>query len=169
MPEAATLIATGVYSAKREDCPYLLSIVRQVIADDPDIGPTEALKAALDIVNRSEDKELLMLEGLRYTLNNLYRRCQPKEDAQGRRNRTARGEKAAREIIESSIKLWTWRIPVIGKALPDCTFGELAEAAPVTNKFLAKLATQGAPGTLVREIFKSEKQLQIVWTSFQNI
>jgi hypothetical protein len=97
----------------------------------------------------------------------MFRRCIPQVHSYLDRSDGSRQTKdKAKSIIAAEIELWTWKLPTTGKALSECTFQEIAEAAPLSGRFLSKLATQGAPGSLVREVF-TKAELQGFWSGAQ--
>ena len=97
----------------------------------------------------------------------LFQRCTvPAEKPDTDKSQELR--RSVRETIASKIVLSTWVVPVVDKPLADCSFAEVAEVAPVAGRFLAKLAKEGAPGTLVKEVFPNEDALQEFWRQAQN-
>lgn len=97
----------------------------------------------------------------------MFQRCAVPIDETGVRERSQEMRRKVREVITSQIVLSTWVLPVVGKPLHECTFAEVADAAPVAGKFLGKLAGEGAPVTLVKEVFPTEQALQEYWKTAQ--
>jgi hypothetical protein len=155
--------------AARENHDELLELMRKILRDNPKIRQPGAVRLWLEALHNHEDYDLDLRETAeRYAGNNIFRRlAKPApEDAKPSRDTSLDREKI-KEAIAASIVLWRWKMPTTGKFLADSTFAEVAEAAPLSGKFLAKLSTLGAPGTMVREVFKNEKALQEFWKSAQ--
>jgi hypothetical protein len=170
MPTSTSTIPAPSLGSKRENRDELLEIMRKIIKSNPDIRQSGAIRLWLEELHAHENYDIELREQAeRYAGNNIYRRLAnipidinakpPKTDQEK--------EKTIRELITANIVLWRWKLPTTGKCLADSTFAEVAEAAPLTGKFLAKLSSIGAPGTLVREVFKNEKALQEFWKSAQ--
>lgn len=157
----------GTRPSKVTSTDELLTIMRDVVAANPDSSHTEAVKLWLDRVQDHEDYDTLLLPAIeRYAGNALWRRCVVRKDhPEGEPDRRETKAKA-KEIIASEIVLWTWKLPTTGKALCEATFQEVAEAAPLAGRFLSKLSTMGAPGSLVREVF-NKQELQEFWAKAQ--
>lgn len=152
------MLGTNFHGATKENHDRLRELMREATM----LPQAEAVRQVfLQIV---DDPDLLE-QAACYALSNIYVNCVRELT----RRRATPGpdmrveEVKIREIVAASIRLWNWKIPSIGKRLPDCTFSEIADAAPLAGRFLARLSTQGAPGTLVREVFKTERDLQDFW------
>ena len=167
-----THLDLGTLGAKRKGDTELLAIMRQVVANNP--NETDPAKIVYLFVSELDD--IQTRDALEYAGYNIFRRVwrdKPVAAAvtvkpdEPKRPTSVEIQKRAKEIIESGIVLWHMQVPGVGKPLNECTFGELADAAPLTGRFLARLARQGAPGTLVREVFKDEEHLQDFWTTCQ--
>jgi len=164
-----THLNLGTLGAKRKGDTELLAIMRQVVANNP--NETDPAKIVYLFIDELDD--IQTLDALEYAGYNIFRRvwrdkpaAAPQPDEQ-KRPTSVEIQKRAKEIIESGIILWHMQVPSAGKPLNECTFGELADAAPLTGRFLARLSRVGAPGTLVREVFKDEEHLQDFWTTCQ--
>lgn len=159
----------GVTSAKHESRDELLVIMRKVLKDNPGIRQSGAVRLAIEALHEHEDYEPDLRDAAeRYAMNNIWRRLGRPNDSDGSKPPREPREPIIRELILANIVLWRWKLPTTGKTISESTFGELAEAAPIVGRFFAKLATVGAPGTLVREVFKNEKALQEFWRSAQS-
>ncbi len=167
-----THVDFGTIGAKRKGDTELLKIMRQVVADNHD--ETDPAKLVYLFINALDD--IQTRDALEYAGYNIFRRVWRDKPAAPistlkidapKAPTSVEIKKRAKEIIEAGIVLWTMQVPGIGKPLSECTFGELETAAPLTGKFLARLAREGAPGTLVREVFKDEEHLQDFWITCQ--
>lgn len=160
---AAAPVSPGASKENRDE---LLEIMRKILSENPNIRQSGAIRLWIEALHDHEDYELdLKEQAERYAGNNIFKRLAKPIDISPRVKEEK--EKAIREIIASNIVLWRWKLPTTGKTIADSTFGEILNAAPLTGKFLAKLGVVGAPGTLVREVFKNEKALQEFWNSAQ--
>jgi hypothetical protein len=143
--------------------------MRGIVADSVGNGQITRQDAVAQWKSRVEahpDHELLMEQIEEHYGLLLFQRCTvPVENADAEKSQATR--RRIRETITSQIVLSTWVLPVVGKPLGDCTFAEVAEAAPIAGKFLAKLAEEGAPGTPVKEVFPNEEALQAFWRHAQ--
>lgn len=157
----------GKVSAKYTNTDELLALMRRVVRDLEGQPRSAQIKAWLDLIHESDDYESEHLPTIeRYVANAYWRRCVALDDESTRP--AAETKAKAKEIIEAGIVLWTWRVPTINKPLSDCTFQEVGEAAPLAGRFLRKLAEQGAPGTLVKEVFRTKRELQDFWKRAQS-
>lgn len=146
----------------------LLWLMRGIVADSVGNGQItrqDAVARWRERVSEHPDHELLIEQMEEHYGLLLFQRCTVPVERDPERSQEVR--KRVRETIASQIALSTWVLPGIGKPLADCTFAEVAEAAPVAGRFLAKLATEGAPGTLVKEVFPNEEALQEFWAQAQ--
>lgn len=162
------LLDLGTTAAKRASTDDLLSLSRQLIKENPAATDDEIDQLYIAAL---EDDDGLARQSHYYTAVNHRRRCQergPKRDRVADEEEHQRLKAAAREIITAKFILWTWKLPTNGKPVCDCTFGEIGEAAPLIGRFLAKLAAQGAPGALVREVFTDKAALQKFWEQAQS-
>jgi hypothetical protein len=148
----------------------LLWLMRGIVADSVGNGTVtrqDAVARWRERVAEHPDHDLLLEQMEEHYGLLLFQRCTvPAENRDPDKSQEMR--RRVRETIASQIMLSTWVVPGIGKSLPDCTFAEIAEAAPVAGRFLAKLSAEGAPGTLVREVFPDEDALQAFWAQAQN-
>lgn len=149
-----------------ESTDRLVRVMRRIVADNEGIDRADAIKEFLAEVRADDD---LHDESDRYTAVALWNRCRPRDETAKDEREQALEENVRRvkETIAAEIILWTWRLPTNNKPLRDCTFAEVGEAAPLAGQFLAKLATQGAPGSLVREVFRTKEELQGFWAEAQ--
>lgn len=142
----------------------LLWLMRGIVADSVGNGQItrqDAVARWRERVAEHPDHELLLEQMEEHYGLLLFQRCTvPAEKVDPDKSQEVR--KRVRETIASQIVLSTWVVPIIGKPLADCTFAEVADAAPVAGRFLAKLAAEGAPGTLIKEVF-NEDALQAFW------
>lgn len=163
-----TGLELGQRPSKRASTDQLLAIMRQIKAEHPDISRSEAMKLYRQRVRDDAD---LVDANIDYTGEALWDRCTPhsryEPPSDDDRQAAERIKEAAKEIIMVKVVLWTWKLPTNGKPLCDCTFGEIAEAAPFLGRFLSRLAMQGAPGSLVREVFADKQALQDFWAQHQ--
>lgn len=144
----------------------LLWLMRSIVADSAgEITRQEAVERWRERLADHPDYELLIDQIEEHYGLLLFQRCAVPTDATVAKSQEIR--KRVRETIASQIALSTWVLPVVGKPLIECTFSEVAEAAPIAGRFLAKLAAEGAPGTLVKEVFPSEEALQEYWEKAQ--
>lgn len=147
----------------------LLWLMRGIVADSVGNGQItrqDAVARWRERVAEHPDHELLIEQMEEHYGLLLFQRCTvPAERSDADKAHDVR--KRVRETVASQIMLSTWVVPVIGKPLADCTFSEIAEAAPIAGKFLGKLAAEGAPGTLVKEVFPTEEALQGFWAQAQ--
>jgi hypothetical protein len=172
MPELETDRVPGKPAgtgAKRENHDELLEIMRRVLKENPGIRQSGAVRIWLENLHNHDDYNANLGEAAEsYAGSNIYRRLiQPAAPSIDEKSEREDRLKKAKEILASNIILWRWKLPTVGKLLPDCSFGELNDAAPVVGKFIAKLSACGAPGTLVRDVFRNEKSLQEFWTASQ--
>lgn len=155
----------GKAAAKVATADVLVLLMREIVgASGPNPDRRECVQRWREALADRDDYTGLLdhLEEHEGTL--IFNRCvAPNDDKPARERIRAR----LREVIAADIILSAWIIPVAGKPLSDCTFGELAEAAPIAGRFLAKLAAQGAPGTPVKEVFPTEQALQDFWDQQQ--
>jgi hypothetical protein len=164
-----TATDTGKIGAKFSNRDDLLTLMRTIVAEG------RSREEAIGLCYKKIlENEVLTSDAVRYTCANLYERCVVRRNtAQNQQKQIetkaiiTEGRIKAREVIESSIRLWTWKVPGTGKILSECTFGELPDVAPLIGRFLSKLSQQGAPGTLIKEVFTSEEDLQSFWRSSQ--
>jgi hypothetical protein len=153
----------GRTSAKYANRDELLVMLRRVIAENPGVSQADAVRLWGEALRDHEDYDAKLREEIEtYVANAMWRRCTTPAGDEDRST-----EAKAKEIIASEILLWTWKLPTTGKPLCECTFEEIAAAAPVTGRFLARLSTQGAPGTKVKEVFRDKDALQAFWRSAQ--
>lgn len=147
----------------------LLWLMRGIVADsvgNGQITPRDAVMRWRERIAEHPDREMLIEQMEEHYGLLLFQRCTvPAENRDPDKSKETR--KRVREIIASQIVLSTWVLPVVGKPLPDCTFAEVADAAPAAGRFLSKLAELGAPGTLVKEVFPTEDALQEAWAEAQ--
>lgn len=147
----------------------LLWLMRGIVADSVGNGQItrqDAVTRWKERVAEHPDHDLLIEQMEEHYGLLLFQRCTvPAETRDTDKPQETR--KRIRETIVAQITLSTWVLPVVGKPLADCTFAEVADAAPVAGKFLAKLASEGAPGTLIREVFPNEEALQQFWVNVQ--
>jgi hypothetical protein len=145
----------------------LLWLMRGIVADsvgDGQLTRQDAVSRWRERVAEHPDHELLLEQMEEHYGLLLFQRCTvPAEKT----DKSTEFRKRIRETIASQIALATWILPVVGKPLAECTFAEVAEAAPIAGHFLAKLATEGAPGALVKEVFPNEEALQEFWRQAQ--
>lgn len=162
------IVDAGRVGAKFSSKDDLLQLMRSFVSEGA--SREEAIGKCYSAIMRDE---ILTSDAVRYTCANLYERCIIRQRTQTPAIREANIKLEAdtkaktKETIEAKIKLWTWKVPTVGKPLSECTFGELPETAPIIGRFLTKLAQQGAPGTLIKEVFTSEEDLQSFWRSSQ--
>lgn len=157
----------GATGAKAEaDGGQLLNIMRRVMAAHPDAGPSEWVRLWVLELDNHDDSEDLNRSARRYCGFNLVSRCMPR--TRQTRTRASRPEVEAKKvIIQAQVRLWVWKLPTNGLPLNDCTFAEVAEAAPMAGRFLRELAKQGAPGQKVRDVFKNGTDLKEFWNKNQ--
>lgn len=166
MQTQQSTLELGVRPSKRASTDQLLTIMRQIKAEHPDISRGEALKLYRQAVRDDDD---LVDANIDYTGEALWVRCTLRREppAEAEQQEAERVKGIAKEIITAKVVLWTWKLPTNGKPLCDCTFAEIAEAAPLVGRFLSRLAMQGAPGSLVREFFADKRALQEFWAQVQ--
>lgn len=144
----------------------LLWLMRGIIAEAAGkMTRQDAVKLWRERVAEHPDRELLMDQMEEHYALLLFQRCVAPAD--NGRDKSEKLRKNIRNTIASQVVLSTWVVPGVGKQLIECTFGEIAETASFTSRFLAKLATQGAPGSKVKEVFADENALQEYWTQVQ--
>jgi hypothetical protein len=156
----------GTTPAKISSKDPLLVLMRAVFKRlGPDVTREQAVDAWRADLADHPDYEQLIDEIETYAANLLFNRCVSTSDAIQKRQalRAIDRTKKMREAIVSEVALATWVVPTVGKPLLDCTFAELAEAAPSVGRFLLRLSTQGAPGACVRDVFPDEDALQAFW------
>ncbi len=165
-----THVDLGIQGAKRKNDTELLRLMRQVMLDNPN----ETDRARIVRLWMDELDDVLMQDAIEYAGYNIARRVfieKPVLPTEKKQKEPPVDytviQKRAKEIIEAGIILWTMQVPSIGKPLNECTFGELETAAPLTGKFLSRLARVGAPGALVHEVFRDEEHLQDFWITCQ--
>jgi len=154
-------IDLGTTSAKYASTDLLIQKMRQILREH-DLTRSEAISAFIEAVRAEDD---LLQDALIYVGNLMWSRC-AERDRNKNEEKNSRAEKAAENIIRSKIVLWTTRLPQTGKRLPESTFAEVEEAAPLLGRFYARLALRGKPGQLVSEIF-DRKSLQEFWNEAQ--
>lgn len=147
----------------------LLWLMRGIVADavgNGQITRQDAVTAWRERVAEHPDHALLLEQMEEHYGLLLFQRCTvPAEKTDPEKSQDIR--KRVRATIAAQIALSTWVVPVIGKPLAECSFAEIADAAPTTSRFLGKLALEGAPGTLVKEVFPDEEALQQFWIQTQ--
>jgi hypothetical protein len=160
-------IDLGTQPAKYSNYDPALVLMRQIRSRGKNITRGEAIRKFCAAALEAED---LTRECVEYTAAAAWNRTSPRthEVDDDRREKTTEARKAIREVIQAKIALWKMVLPTNAKRLWDSTFEEVAEAAPLLGKFHAQLATLGAPGTLVREVFHKRKAaLQELWNKCQ--
>jgi len=170
-----TNVDLGQQGAKRKNDTDLLRIMRKVVMANLSVtSPARLVHLWI-----AELDDTLRDDAVEYAGFNIIRRVQIERTQSVQQKENKKEEKVlkqqaalvlqqkAKEIIKADIILWTMQIPGIGKPLNECTFGELETAAPLTGKFLARLAREGAPGTFIRDVFKDEEHLQDFWATCQ--
>lgn len=147
----------------------LLWLMRGIVADSVGNGQItrqDAVARWRERVADHPDRDMLLEQMEEHYGLLLFQRCTvPAEKHDPDKSQEVR--RSVRETIASQIVLSTWVVPIVGKPLADCTFSEVAEIAPVAGRFLTKLAQEGAPGTLVKEVFPNEDALQEFWRQAQ--
>lgn len=166
---AAYQLDLGKSPVKVSSRDTLLWLMRGIVADavgNGRITRQDAVERWRERVAEHPDRELLLEQMEEHYGLLLFQRCTvPADNTAAEKSEETR--RRVRETIASQIVLSTWIVPVVGKALSDCTFAEVADVAPIAGRFLAKLAQEGAPGTLVKEVFQDEQALQDFWARVQ--
>lgn len=155
----------GKAPAKRSNRDPLLSLMRAIVAERR-ITREKAVDRWREALADHPDYETFLDQIEEHYALLLFDRCVSRgEGTEGTISREFK--RSVRDAVSSGIVLSTWIVPVIGKALAECTFGEVAEVAPIVGGFMVRLAAEGAPGTIVKEVFKTEDELQEFWVSQQ--
>jgi hypothetical protein len=166
MTEATEFVLDlGRSASKVSNKDQLIAMMREIVDANPGITQATAVHKWLEELRNHDDYEDLRIEAEEYVANLVFARCAVPLGGRPRKN-SENGQRI-KNAIWSQIKLATWIVPTIGKALLDCTFAEIASAALPTNKFLLALAREGAPGTTVKEVFPNETALQGFWVQCQ--
>jgi|KBSMisStandDraft_5_1062788.scaffolds.fasta_scaffold00074_57 hypothetical protein len=169
MTQQSTL-ELGVRPSKRASTDPLLEIMRRIIAEHAGVSRSDAVQLFRERVSGDGDFNELVDACIGYAAEALWDRCTPRpryQPSEDERREVERVRGLAKDIIEAKIVLWTMKLPTNGKPLCDCSFGEIDAAAPLNNRFLSRLAVQGASGSLVREVFKDKQALQEFWAACQ--
>jgi hypothetical protein len=157
----------GRTPSKRSNKDPLITIMRDLLDEHAGASQETLVRLWIEAVHDHADYESELAREIDlYVANLVFLRCTAPAGP-GRGNSTGSFERRVRDIVASQIMLATWVIPMVGKKLIDCTFAEVAEAAPTTGRFLIALAKQGAPGQKVKEVFPTEDALQSFWRKMQ--
>lgn len=168
MMTAAYELDLGKAPVKVSSRDTLLWLMRGIVADavgNGDISRQDVVSQWRARIEEHPDREILIEQIEEHYGLLLFQRCTV--PAEKGRDKPEELRKRVRETIASQIVLSTWVLPIVGKPLAECTFAEVAEAAPVAGRFLVKLAAEGAPGTLVKDVFPDEAALQEFWSLAQ--
>lgn len=159
-----TKLDLGITAAKRQNQDVLMKIMRTTIKENSELNnKAELITIACETVLDHRESEQLLHDALRYCMTNMYQRCAMQSE---KKKAQKENEEHTQEHIyntianDSMIMWWNFTVPTTGKKLPDSTFQEVKEAAHFTGKSLSRLCQMGAPGTMVREVFKNQKMLQ---------
>lgn len=153
----------GVTSAKRQNQDVLMNMMRKIIASNPGISRERANRLCYQEMLDHEDHDDLIKHAVFYCLDNMYQRCtvQTSRKKAADEYDTDTKDRIFTSLVIASMEMWwNFKMPTTGKLLCDSTFLEVKEAAVICGKLMSRLAQHGAPGTLVREVFKTQEELQ---------